>query len=116
MKRQARFQVERVQPEVARCCVSHAAWSQPGVCLEEKTVALADKLWKGKREHQLELLVIDELASRLRCDRWDVFPDLDAAGRIQIRQPDFAPGVQRLRPRSPQTRTRAPSLIGTRGW
>lgn len=66
-----------VQPDVAHCCISHAAWNQPGVSLEEKTVALADKLWKGKREPDLELMVIDEVAWRLGRDRWDVFPDLD---------------------------------------
>ncbi|ODU15570.1 MAG: hypothetical protein BGP22_34860 [Variovorax sp. 67-131] len=66
-----------VQPKVARCCVSHAAWSAPGVCFEERLVALADKLWKGKREQALELCVIDEVATRLHLDRWDVFPKLD---------------------------------------
>jgi hypothetical protein len=39
-----------VQPEVARCCVSHAKWQDAGVSFEERSVALADKLWKGKRE------------------------------------------------------------------
>src|ERR1700722_1666317 len=39
-----------VQPEIARCCSSHAAWDLPGVSLEERTVSLADKLWKGKGE------------------------------------------------------------------
>ena len=51
-----------VQPEVARCCVSHAAWHLPGVSFEERLVALSDKLWKGKREQALELSVIDEAA------------------------------------------------------
>lgn len=40
-------------------------------------MALADKLWKGKREQALELCVIDEVATRLHLDRWDVFPKLD---------------------------------------
>jgi hypothetical protein len=66
-----------VQPDVARCCISHAAWNQPGVVLEEKTLALADRLWKGRRKQDLELMV-DETALRLARSRWDVFPDLDA--------------------------------------
>jgi hypothetical protein len=69
--------VNGVQADVAHCCISHAAWNQPGVSFEEKTIALADKLWKGKREPDLELMVIDEIALRLGRARWDVFPDLD---------------------------------------
>jgi hypothetical protein len=67
-----------VQPEVARCCVSHAKWQDADVSFEERSVALADKLWKGKREEALELCVIDEVASRLRVDRWTVFAQLDS--------------------------------------
>jgi putative nucleotidyltransferase with HDIG domain len=66
-----------VQPEVARFCISHAQWNLPGVSLEERVVALADKLWKGKREADLELIVIDEVAARLGGSRWDVFEALD---------------------------------------
>jgi len=68
-----------VQPEVAKCCVSHAAWRNADVTFEERTVALADKLWKGKRETDLELAVIDEAAIRLDVGRWDVFDRLDLA-------------------------------------
>jgi hypothetical protein len=67
-----------VQPEVARFCISHSGWNSPGVSLEERVVALADKLWKGKREADLELNVIDEVAERLGCSRWDVFDSLDS--------------------------------------
>lgn len=68
----------QVQPEVARCCVTHAAWEDPAVSLEERSVALADKLWKGKRNEALELSVMDAVASRLGMDRWDVFAQLDS--------------------------------------
>jgi hypothetical protein len=67
-----------VQANIARCCITHAAWCDEGVPLEDRTVALADKLWKGKREAELELLVIDEVANRLGVDRWDVFAELDS--------------------------------------
>ena len=68
-----------VQPSVARCCATHAEWQRQDLSFEERSVALADKLWKGKREPALELLVVDEAARRLGRDRWDVFPQLDAA-------------------------------------
>ena len=48
-----------VQPEVARCCISHAQYDAVDVGIEELLVALADKLWKGKRDGTLEGLVID---------------------------------------------------------
>ena len=67
-----------VQVEIAECCVSHAAWRSPGLGLEELSVALADKLWKGKREEDLELLVIDKAAQHLGTDRWEVFAALDS--------------------------------------
>ncbi len=63
--------------KIAQCCASHGAWNLAGVSLEELTVALADKLWKGKREAALELLIIDEVARRLGVSRWDVFEELD---------------------------------------
>jgi putative nucleotidyltransferase with HDIG domain len=66
-----------IDPAIARCCASHGAWNSPGVSLEERVVALADKLWKGKRETGLELLVVDEIATRLMVTRWDVFERLD---------------------------------------
>jgi len=76
---QALLLVHGVRPEVARCCASHGhgAWSQPGVSFEELVVALADKLWKGRREAALELMVIDEVAARLGVSRWDLFERLD---------------------------------------
>lgn len=67
-----------VQSEIARCCVSHARYETMKVSLEELLVALSDKLWKGKREENLELRVIDEAAMRLGKDRWDVFSELDS--------------------------------------
>lgn len=66
-----------VQADVARCCVTHASWQNDGVSLEERSIALADKLWKGKREPQLELSVIDAVAARLQLERWEVFGTLD---------------------------------------
>lgn len=66
-----------VEPRVARCCVSHARWDQDEVSFEERLVALADKLWKGKREPDLEKRVVEEAAARAGCAFWDVFTDLD---------------------------------------
>lgn len=68
-----------VQPEIARCCVSHAEWRAPETSFDELSVALADKLWKGRREEELELRVVDLAAAKLGVGRWEIFGQLDAA-------------------------------------
>ena len=67
-----------VPKNIARCCMSHARWSEMECSLEELLIALSDKLWKGKRVEPLELEIIDRVASKLSKDRWDIFQDLDA--------------------------------------
>ena len=66
-----------VAPKLARVCRTHAAWDDPSCELEEQVIALADKLWKGRRVDELELLVIDRVAGRLGQGRFDIFQDLD---------------------------------------
>ena len=73
-----RMLLERgVDPKLAHCCVSHAVWAADGVTFEERLVALADKLWKGKREKALELVIIDSAAERSGLTRWALFAELD---------------------------------------
>ncbi len=67
-----------VPPEVARICVSHAQWATMDCSLEELLVALADKLWKGKREDDLERRVVAQAAERSGRALWEVFTDLDS--------------------------------------
>jgi hypothetical protein len=67
-----------VQANVARCCVTHAAWQGSNVSFEERSVAVADKLWKGKRVEALEMMVVDGAAARVECERWALFTSLDS--------------------------------------
>jgi HD domain len=70
--------VERgVKPDLARFCVTHASWDVPERSLEDLLVALADKLWKGKREQELEAHIIDMLARSARREPWEIFDQLD---------------------------------------
>lgn len=46
--------------------------------LEELFVALADTLWKGKRNSQLEDLVIKRLATQYNKDYWEFFVEMDS--------------------------------------
>jgi putative nucleotidyltransferase with HDIG domain len=71
--------VERgVPPEIARFCVTHASWDTPERTLEDLLVALADKLWKGKREEELEARVIQMIAAHSKREQWEVFEQLDS--------------------------------------
>ena len=68
----------RIEPTVARCCVSHARWATMTCSLEELLVVLADALWKGVRRESLEKRVVDEIALRLGVDPWSIFVELDS--------------------------------------
>lgn len=93
---QALLLAHGVQPEIASCCATHGARNLAGMSFEERVVALADKLWKGKREAALELSVIEETAARLGLSRWDVFERLDTAfEKIAV---DGAVRIQRSKP------------------
>ena len=67
-----------VNPLLARCCVSHARWKTMECSLEELIIALADKLWKGKRELDLEKLVIERISNSINQDFWSLFMELDS--------------------------------------
>jgi putative nucleotidyltransferase with HDIG domain len=68
---------EGVDPKIARCCRSHGQWQQMECDFEELVVALADNLWKGKRNSQLENKLIREVSSVIHKDYWDIFVILD---------------------------------------
>ncbi len=67
-----------VSPSIARFCVTHAAWDAAGCSLEDRLVALADKLWKGKRDAALEKWLVDEIAVATHVEPWEVFDRFDA--------------------------------------
>ena len=78
-----------VDPVLARCCRTHAAWRGPDVRFEERLVALADTLWKGVRKPELEESVIAEAALRAGADRWALYITLDDAfERVAAPGPD----------------------------
>ena len=69
--------VERGVPaELARFCVTHAAWQ--GGALEDLLVALADKLWKGVRDEALEAAVVERVAELAGSETWSAFERIDA--------------------------------------
>ena len=62
---------------IARACVTHADWSHPSATIEDRLIALADKLWKGKRDDDLERALVEELAASSGRAAWDVFEAFD---------------------------------------
>ncbi|MGC4114479.1 MAG: HDIG domain-containing protein [Myxococcales bacterium] len=68
---------EGVEPAVARFCRTHATWPDEEVMLEDLLVALADKLWKGKRDDELEKRVCHAIEVSTGRASWDVFEHTD---------------------------------------
>jgi hypothetical protein len=67
-----------VDPKVARCCRSHGQWQTMECDFEELVVALADNLWKGKRNTELENNVITKVTAMCDQDYWKIFMELDS--------------------------------------
>ncbi len=67
-----------IDPALARCCRAHGQWQQMKCSIEELLVALADTLWKGKRNSRLEELTIATLAAQSNRDYWELFIEMDA--------------------------------------
>ncbi|MEV6210933.1 HD domain-containing protein [Kitasatospora sp. NPDC051914] len=66
-----------VPPGRARFAGTHASWTLPGISTEELLVSLADKVWKGRRQADLEDLVTERLAAARGVPRWEAFLELD---------------------------------------
>jgi hypothetical protein len=67
-----------IPARLARFCVTHASWSGVGISIEDLLVALADKLWKGKRDDALERRIADVMADDVEREAWEVFDALDS--------------------------------------
>ncbi|RYE94613.1 MAG: NUDIX domain-containing protein [Myxococcales bacterium] len=78
-----------VNRELARSCRTHARWDEPDATVDDRLVALADKLWKGKRDGSLEEVIKAEMAPS--GDRWaswvaldDLFERVAAKGPLRL--------------------------------
>jgi hypothetical protein len=67
-----------VDPSLARCCRSHGQWQKMDCCFEELLVALADTLWKGKRDVLLEGEVVQRIEALSQKEYWELFVDMDS--------------------------------------
>ncbi|ADB18478.1 hypothetical protein Psta_3823 [Pirellula staleyi DSM 6068] len=68
---------QRLPPHLARFARTHARWTDEGLLLEDLLVALADHVWKGKRDEHLESLVIAKIAEKTSLEPWEVFATVD---------------------------------------
>ncbi|GAB3988396.1 HD domain-containing protein [Actinoallomurus acanthiterrae] len=66
-----------VDEHLARFASTHAAWTEPGIAIEDLLVSLADKVWKGKRVPDLEQRVVDHLTETSGQATWQAFIALD---------------------------------------
>jgi hypothetical protein len=61
----------------ARFARTHAKWADADATIEDLLVSLADKVWKGRREEELEQKIVARLAKATGQQPWDVFMKLD---------------------------------------
>jgi hypothetical protein len=66
-----------VDPMLARFARTHATWRNENVELDDLLVALSDNLWKGKRNEELEGLVVAKISEATTEPQWSVFEKLD---------------------------------------
>ena len=66
-----------VSADRARFARTHSRWSADDATFEDQLVALADKIWKGQREEELERVIVARLASMAGSAQWKVFSRLD---------------------------------------
>jgi hypothetical protein len=66
-----------VPNHLARFAHTHSRWTDRAATNEDLLVALADKVWKGKREQGLEQLVVGRLAAATGEEPWSIFMRLD---------------------------------------
>jgi hypothetical protein len=66
-----------IPENLARFAKTHGDWMDEGLRIEDLLVALADKIWKGKRIDELEERLTKKIADSLYADYWDVYTKLD---------------------------------------
>jgi hypothetical protein len=68
-----------VPDALARFARTHGTWADPEQPLEieDLLVSLADTVWKGRREADLEQLVTERIAVTTGCPQWEAFQRLD---------------------------------------
>ena len=66
-----------VEPRLARFAGTHGSWRTPGLPLEDLLVSVADKVWKGRRETDLEQLLVDRVAAAAGRPPWEAFLAVD---------------------------------------
>lgn len=78
-----------VSSERARFAYSHGNWDKvPNVNLEDLLVALADKLWKGKRVDGLEAKIVGLLSAVSKKPEWSCYAELDEIAQELMKDAD----------------------------
>ena len=65
-------------PRLARFARTHAAWREEvDVQVEDLLVAVADQVWKGGRDEDLETALLERLAASNDSELWEAYMTLD---------------------------------------
>ncbi len=67
-----------INEKMARFTKTHGNWEQENIKIEDLIVALADKIWKGKRIDSLEEKLIKEISTGINSEYWTVYSKMDS--------------------------------------
>ena len=62
----------------SRFTITHGNWQKENIELEDLIVALADKIWKGKRVSELEEMICSKISNQLKIDYWEIYLNLNS--------------------------------------
>lgn len=66
-----------IPDSLARFARTHGSWKSPDATLEDLLVSLADKIWKGARQDDLEMILVGRISRAISMPEWEVFSALD---------------------------------------
>jgi hypothetical protein len=67
-----------IPDSMARFSQTHASWKSPEMTIEDLLVSLADKIWKGKRQEDLEEIICHRISIILSRPEWEIFASMDS--------------------------------------
>ncbi len=63
--------------DIARFTITHGNWRGDNLEIEDFIVCLSDKVWKGKRDIELEECIVNKISEMTKIDFWDVSTKLE---------------------------------------
>lgn len=67
-----------VPEHLSRFARTHGRWTTDDITIEDLIVSLADKIWKGARQDDLEKILVQRISGAIGKPAWEVYDKLDS--------------------------------------